>query len=875
MTYNFETTETYNNNSLTNTINGYTHNGSAVNGNLYNGNISRMVTALYDNNQNMLPSLARAFFYDQLNRIKAVKTFDVAAPSTATGSLSVSTTANDNYYEDFSYDFNGNLTSLNRYGLNNGTKTKMDEFQYKYLKVNNHLYNNRLMNVNDNTALTNNYTAPGYEDIDNQDYNTTVVIGTGDEAIDLQMELNYEYDNIGNLAKNRQDEIERIEWTVYGKVHKVIRTATSSKVDLEYIYNPFGQRVGKIVKPHGSSSTQWVYTFYELDASGNTMAVYEKSHPAQTNTDQLLLNEQYLYGASRVGVYKPGIDMLTATATANSAERVLGKKAYQVSNHLGNVLQTISDRKLNLATNEYHSAEYFEASAQASTTTAYEGIASDKIYGPYPQSNFVFSKGSERKQIEFGDYISAGIFSKAGSGTNLGQLVLSITDANGATVGWIAQGLTNGTTDFSQTQKNITFSTGSLNTTGTAPYYITCFTWNTSTVPVYVDYLTVDIIHHGSLQELAGYQPEILSSSDYYVHHGAMPGRTFNDVQYRYGGANGQEKDFEIASGMYTAEFWEYDSRIGRRWNTDPITYPHQSPYATFNNNPIYFADPSGLEGTNGGDDKKKAGEGVNGKGTATTPVVLDEVEITAKQPPPIVVLGTGPDRNSTNVGESTSVTIYTHDGISPPEKHWFGFRFHGGMGGMFGEGTGADNAPHLPSKGIIFTFDIFVDEITKLLQMQKSLETLQSKPSAPKTMGGEIKKIINDIADQRKKIEGMFTKKTTKEMMEYLEKNAAETTDPIIKELKEDLIKAYFGQKTTKTILEPTSSKITESKIQNTQQDASKAPVVNFDNDTTIITTEGYQNGTNVKDISTYDKEEFKKKGRDAKIKSNTRIRF
>jgi len=25
--------------------------------------------------------------------------------------------------------------------------------------------------------------------------------------------------------------------------------------------------------------------------------------------------------------------------------------------------------------------------------------------------------------------------------------------------------------------------------------------------------------------------------------------------------------------------------------------YPHQSPYAAFNNNPIFFADPTGLEG--------------------------------------------------------------------------------------------------------------------------------------------------------------------------------------------------------------------------------------------------------------------------------------
>jgi len=67
---------------------------------------------------------------------------------------------------------------------------------------------------------------------------------------------------------------------------------------------------------------------------------------------------------------------------------------------------------------------------------------------------------------------------------------------------------------------------------------------------------------------------------------------------YRFG-FNGMEKDDEIFKGAYSAEYWEYDSRIGRRWNVDPLTakYPWQSPYACFNNNPLQFSDPNGLEG--------------------------------------------------------------------------------------------------------------------------------------------------------------------------------------------------------------------------------------------------------------------------------------
>ncbi|MCC6180373.1 MAG: hypothetical protein IT237_00925 [Bacteroidia bacterium] len=90
------------------------------------------------------------------------------------------------------------------------------------------------------------------------------------------------------------------------------------------------------------------------------------------------------------------------------------------------------------------------------------------------------------------------------------------------------------------------------------------------------------------------YLPDIISATDYYSHHQAMPGRTFNRNAYRYGGSNGQEKDDEIAQGIYTAEYWEYDSRLGRRWNMDPVPVPGISDYSCFNNNPILNVDPNG-----------------------------------------------------------------------------------------------------------------------------------------------------------------------------------------------------------------------------------------------------------------------------------------
>ena len=69
--------------------------------------------------------------------------------------------------------------------------------------------------------------------------------------------------------------------------------------------------------------------------------------------------------------------------------------------------------------------------------------------------------------------------------------------------------------------------------------------------------------------------------------------------EYRYG-FNGMEKDDEVkgSGNHYTAEHWEYDPRLARRWNMDPVVKHHESPYATFANNPIWFIDPNGADTT-------------------------------------------------------------------------------------------------------------------------------------------------------------------------------------------------------------------------------------------------------------------------------------
>ncbi|MBK6730827.1 MAG: hypothetical protein IPG60_07635 [Bacteroidetes bacterium] len=75
-----------------------------------------------------------------------------------------------------------------------------------------------------------------------------------------------------------------------------------------------------------------------------------------------------------------------------------------------------------------------------------------------------------------------------------------------------------------------------------------------------------------------------------------MPNRSWSAVsEYRFG-FGGQEQDDEVygQGNLNTAMFWEYDTRLGRRWNLDPVDQ-FQSNYAVFLNNPVLIIDINGM----------------------------------------------------------------------------------------------------------------------------------------------------------------------------------------------------------------------------------------------------------------------------------------
>jgi RHS repeat-associated protein len=289
---------------------------------LYNGNISRMYTQIQTLGNNGFN-----YTYDQLHRITSQNAWKI-------DNHSMAMLPGNAYKGTFTYDADGNIMNQFRNGVN--PTPAMDNLDYFYYDANNIPYDpalgipanatNRLAYVKDLPTLSGNYP----DDIDDQSANPN----------------NYQYDQIGNLTRDDSENINSIDWTLQKKIRSITKT---TGLVIKFKYDAFGVRVMKEVS--GGTSTQNAKTFYVRDAQGNTMATYSYRIPSDgsSTSEQLYWSDVPIYGSSRIGIFAP--DTLITESTANSTGEEYftasrGYKQYELSNHLGNVLATISDRKI-------------------------------------------------------------------------------------------------------------------------------------------------------------------------------------------------------------------------------------------------------------------------------------------------------------------------------------------------------------------------------------------------------------------------------------------------------------------------------------------------------------------------------------------------
>lgn len=105
------------------------------------------------------------------------------------------------------------------------------------------------------------------------------------------------------------------------------------------------------------------------------------------------------------------------------------------------------------------------------------------------------------------------------------------------------------------------------------------------------------LVDNSIFAEEGSFEPEIISAETYYPFGMPMPGRTYNNDQYRFG-YNGKENDNEVKGTGNSIDFGArmYDPRLGRWLSLDPLQakYPSLSPYGFVNNNPIYNIEVDG-----------------------------------------------------------------------------------------------------------------------------------------------------------------------------------------------------------------------------------------------------------------------------------------
>lgn len=268
---------------------------------LFNGNISYSTLSLSKIGVGV--TTGYTYGYDQLNRLVEMR------QHTASGSWSNSDIITA-YRESIAYDANGNILKYLRKGT--AATPDMDSLSYQYNRDGaGYLVNNKLDHIRD-------------------------AIGRGNYTVDIdnQSAGNYGYDKIGNLIRDNVEGLDSVRWTVYGKINRIKK---SGGAFLNYGYDPGGNRTFKQFS-NGSSINN---TYYVRDAQGNVLAIYEKA-----GSDAIKWSEQHLYGSSRLGMWKWDTVITALGNTPFYDSLLFGARSYELSNHLGNVLATISDKKI-------------------------------------------------------------------------------------------------------------------------------------------------------------------------------------------------------------------------------------------------------------------------------------------------------------------------------------------------------------------------------------------------------------------------------------------------------------------------------------------------------------------------------------------------
>lgn len=597
---------------------------SAAGSSLYNGNIREMYTALSGKSEEKLKTHRTVYGYDQLNRIQSM---DGAYMSK--NSSGVIQSPSSGYNSAYSFDANGNLLTMKNWSATDATESgsqqMIDDLVYHYYEQAAPgssvppTYNappNYVPGASSNTISNASNRLAYVDDL----LGASVIAGAdlGDQSSG-----NYRYDAIGQLITDVGANIgappypEKILWTVTNKVSFVQNTNNGDLIDFEY--NGMGHRISKKVTHLDGNYEK---TFYILDAQGNVMSTYSRNKTGSIGPVHLLLKERHIYGSARLGMEQLSGRMSTqsnyipSVVTSGNAlyDNKVGDKRYELSNHLGNVLNVVTDRKLReeayvsttggiTVTDQVGisvdvqgvitktSADGWNAGGASVETITGDGSVKWTLTGTASE-NINMAVGLSTVNAVSQNFTTIEYTWRTGiSGHSIYELGVLKNNYSGLVAGTVFEIRRTGTTiEYLKNGAVVRTVTGVT----TAPLLVDISMYYINTKIKYLEITNSGTQHY--------FIADVNSYSDYYPYGMQLPYRNGReDDSYRYG-FQGQEKDNEIKGegNSLSYEYRMHDPRIGRFFAVDPLAwkYPHNSPYAFSENRVIDKIELEGLEAT-------------------------------------------------------------------------------------------------------------------------------------------------------------------------------------------------------------------------------------------------------------------------------------
>jgi hypothetical protein len=284
-----------------------------------------MTVALTDENNDKLEVFSNVYDYDKFYRLTQRQIFrDDNLEQTNSFATSA---ASDDFKTKYEYDLNGNITKLFRNDATGSTNgLSLDDLDMS--RATHYLSETNIL-----THVTENY----QNSISNVD-------------IEGQLTGNYQYDEVGNLIKDVQEGIDKIEWDAYGRVKSI--TYNNDRPNLEFHYDAQGHRVKKIEKTKSNSGTvnpqsEWNIINYVRDISGNILATYRQKYNSESESvipHSILCFGQYFTGemeGSMIRIVNNGIGV-DFPIVGNVTDFTLSIKDYLNINFPGYTVEIVS-----------------------------------------------------------------------------------------------------------------------------------------------------------------------------------------------------------------------------------------------------------------------------------------------------------------------------------------------------------------------------------------------------------------------------------------------------------------------------------------------------------------------------------------------------